>query len=265
MKKRQNKYKTIVISIAVAALLGCLIWWFKEGGWEPKVASLTALITILTLGYDLNKGSKETPTNQVNAETITNSPISRTIGTQNNYYVTPDSEIERKDSLPNAKETKKLIKPNPKVKNEVKLEGQKEGVTANNVTANIEEKADEGTVINKASSTNQQGGITANTVNIFKEKPPTPPIELYKETLNSINQKALDTLLSNNRVCIVAQQTKMQVLMSRRNEISEFVTIQPGGNMITAVNSKFGDCLNDIDDYGIKDIYEIKLLKEFDK
>ena len=261
-------YKTIIIAIAIAALIGCVIWWYKDGGWEPKVASLTALLTVLTLSYDLKKDSTNTPLNQTNADTIANSPITGKIETQNNYYVNPETarnDTASSSDKPNKISTIETPNKQPSIRNEVESKNQHNGVTANEVNPKESKAEEPKTIVNKASSTNQKGGITANTVNIYTEKPSAPPIELLIKTLNGINPKALDILFQDKRVCVLAQQAKMTELMSRRKEVSEFVDITPGGNIVTATNSRIGDCINDVDDYGMKDTYEIKLKKMFKK
>jgi|GEM_PF-4361946 len=93
--------KGILLLIGILALLGSIMWLVKEGGWEPKVAILGTLSTVIVLAFNMSNNDTITPT--VEIETNSNSPITGNVGTQNIYY---GSEGNKK---PNDLQTFKIV------------------------------------------------------------------------------------------------------------------------------------------------------------
>ncbi len=109
--------KIILLFLGVLALIGCVFWWHKEGGWEPKVATVGALSTILVLIFNLTQ-KNESSGNTISIEKNVNSPIANTIGTQNIYYgqeSPKEKQLKQETPKPNNKIPKTESKTNIKL------------------------------------------------------------------------------------------------------------------------------------------------------
>ncbi len=86
-------FKIVILVIYILAFAGCFFWWKKEGGWEPKVATLTMLATLALFIYDFSKDSRKQRRSSIAITENNNSPIANNIETQNNYYSNIDTSL----------------------------------------------------------------------------------------------------------------------------------------------------------------------------
>lgn len=98
--------KIILLILGVLAFVGCVLWWTKEDGWEPKVATITSLSTLIVLTFNLSQNKPDLPppvvtegqvfedTTQNVSTTGNNSPavISNGGGVEINYNKPIDSD-----------------------------------------------------------------------------------------------------------------------------------------------------------------------------
>lgn len=159
--------------------------------------------------------------------------------------------IDNRDSIPNERKKTSSVKRNNKmIKSISRSEGQKPGIiTANKINATKEKKKkDNSTTINKVTSINQQGGITANEVHIYeKEKEP----ELSRENLDILVHEVFNLRLPKDYpiegglgvATILHGETLSEF---KRYEKKGWLTIKSNGNVTNmGANNRIGNSIED--------------------
>lgn len=84
-----NTLKIILLLLGIIAFIGCIFWWIKEKGWEPKVATIGAFSTVIVLIFNLSQNGESS--GKIDIANNKNSPVANNIENQNNYYMRGDT------------------------------------------------------------------------------------------------------------------------------------------------------------------------------
>ncbi len=88
--------KIVLLVLGILGFIGCIFWWYNEDGWEPKVATIGALSTVIVLIFNLSQQDSHTGSTIIDKNV--NSPVANKIETQNNYYGIQQSSLDDKES-----------------------------------------------------------------------------------------------------------------------------------------------------------------------
>jgi hypothetical protein len=128
-----------------------------------------------------------------------------------------------------------------------------------------EKKESNSTQTVNVKSVNQQGGITANQVNIYNKEPePLIEIEIIR-ILNSINPAIIERYKNGQpQICVMINQYNIMQLSKIKIELGErkLLTFKSNGSVNMGRGNQIGNCINDLDEGNLNG-YNITFLENF--
>ena len=243
-------HKILLWICGIASIIGIILYVIDKTSDKSFSIKLTLGLIfggiILAVILALTEPKKSVMEEQTNSNIIKANRNTNSPIANNVENQTNNYYTNEANDITKPKSTTKTLK-----ENKAESSGQRNGITANKVDKNKTETIDETdntSESNSVKSINQQGGITANEVNIYNEKQPLPAKELINETLNSINpQILLEYKSGKNPICIMAQQYKVAKLLERETELKNngLMQIKSNGSVMNGNSNKMGDCIND--------------------